>query len=181
MVERGKKLIDLTGMKFGKLLVLERSANDKRGYPQWLCRCDCGRTKVILGNSLRRGITKSCSCYQKEHMKNRKGSSHPSWRGGRSEDYNGYIRIHDRDNPNANKSGYVFEHVLVMSHFLGRPLYKNESVHHKNGIRSDNRLDNLELVTVTGHHFFGQRVEDMVIFCEDYLATHAPHLLIKNT
>lgn len=47
--------------------------------------------------------------------------------------------------PNAKKNGTVFEHVLVMTEVLGRPLAKGETVHHRNNIRWDNRPENLEL------------------------------------
>jgi len=59
------KLIDLTGQRFGKLLVLERVKN--RGKePYWLCQCDCGNKKEIAGCSLRSGLTTSCGCFAKE-------------------------------------------------------------------------------------------------------------------
>lgn len=56
------KLIDLTGQRFGKLLVLQR-ANNIGLQPAWICKCDCGTiTHPILGSNLRRGVTKSCGC-----------------------------------------------------------------------------------------------------------------------
>jgi hypothetical protein len=60
------KLIDLTGQRFGRLVVLERVENAKNKHPQWLCKCDCGNTKVVRGNSLRRGLIVSCGCYARE-------------------------------------------------------------------------------------------------------------------
>ena len=66
------------------------------------------------------------------------------WFTGKSQE-KGYITIFDRTNPMAKTNGYIYEHRLVMSNILGRPLTKDEIVHHKNGVRSDNRPENLEL------------------------------------
>lgn len=58
------KLIDLTGQKFGKLTVIKRDISKKGVY--WLCKCDCGNIKSILSSNLRRGLTQSCGCLQKQ-------------------------------------------------------------------------------------------------------------------
>lgn len=56
------ELIDLTGKKFGKLTVICRVENNKHGQPQWKCICDCGNETIVVGQKLRKGITKSCGC-----------------------------------------------------------------------------------------------------------------------
>ena len=56
-----RMLIDLTGQRFGRLVVVRRY--DKT---RWLCQCDCGNEKIVIGHNLRRGHTKSCGCYREE-------------------------------------------------------------------------------------------------------------------
>lgn len=65
MIRSCENVEDLIGEKFGRVLVLER-APSRHGRAHWLCQCDCGKTKVILGRSLRKGRTKSCGCLRKE-------------------------------------------------------------------------------------------------------------------
>ena len=76
---------------------------------------------------------------------NKKGAESPSWKGGRQRDKNGYIWLRLPEHPNANSGGMVAEHRVVMAATLGRPLAIGENVHHKNGIRDDNRPENLEV------------------------------------
>jgi hypothetical protein len=54
------KTIDITGQKFGKLLVIEKIAG--KGKVKWRCKCDCGRTSIAFATNLLRGLTKSCRC-----------------------------------------------------------------------------------------------------------------------
>lgn len=59
----------LEGKRFGKLLVLEEHPErGKRGEVLWVCKCDCGNTKIINGNSLRSGHSTTCGCSTKKHM-----------------------------------------------------------------------------------------------------------------
>lgn len=59
------RLIDLTGQKFGRLTVIERDYS-KKNRTYWLCQCECGNKKVVESCNLRKGLTKSCGCLQKE-------------------------------------------------------------------------------------------------------------------
>lgn len=56
------KFVDLTGQRFGKLLVVSRGPNGGNRQPRWVCHCDCSKTVVVYGSSLRGGVTKSCGC-----------------------------------------------------------------------------------------------------------------------
>ena len=57
-----RRLIDLTGQRFGRLTVVSRAENDRHRNSRWICVCDCGKKKEIHGMSLRRGKTLSCGC-----------------------------------------------------------------------------------------------------------------------
>lgn len=63
------KKIDLTGQRFGRLLVLKRVATSKDGQKVYLCRCDCGKEKEIKSGNLRSGHTLSCGCYNTDRIK----------------------------------------------------------------------------------------------------------------
>lgn len=78
-----------------------------------------------------------------------RGPDHPSWGGGRSRDARGYMTILLMpDDPMigmADKRGRLPEHRLLKALEIGRPLERHEEVHHINGVRDDNRLENLQL------------------------------------
>lgn len=63
------KLQDLTGQRFGRLTVIKRVENDKRGNSRWLCRCDCGNEKVVSSHNLKNGHAKSCGCFRRDIAK----------------------------------------------------------------------------------------------------------------
>jgi hypothetical protein len=76
----------------------------------------------------------------------------------------GYVLAYAPDHPCATNRGYVYEHRLVMERELGRFLRRDEHVHHRNGKRWDNRIENLERLDASEHaRLGGQRPEDLVI------------------
>lgn len=63
----GMNVEDLTGQRFGRLVVIRRGENSRTGSVRWLCQCDCGNTKEVYRSALKSGLTKSCGCWQKDH------------------------------------------------------------------------------------------------------------------
>ena len=61
-----RQVIDLTGERFGRLVVLHREPNKTFGNTLWFCRCDCGNTSIAQGGTLRNGGILSCGCLHRE-------------------------------------------------------------------------------------------------------------------
>ncbi len=112
-------------------------------------------------------------CVRCKNCVDQTGTANPNWRGGKYYNKKGYIMrlVSDRK--------YVFEHVLVMEELLGRKLHQRENVHHLNGVKDDNRLDNLELWTKPQPS--GIRVSDAIKWAQEVLGRYAPELLNGGT
>ncbi len=83
-------------------------------------------------------------------MKGRFAESNPHFNGGRWIDQQGYVVV---INPNrtCKRDRYIYEHRLVMQEHLGRQLEREEQIHHRNKIKTDNRIENLEILDVAEH------------------------------
>jgi hypothetical protein len=76
-----------------------------------------------------------------------RGAANGRWRGGRTRHKRGYVLVYAPGHLRAKSNPYVFEHILVVEELLGRYLAADETIHHRNGVRDDNRPENLELWT----------------------------------
>lgn len=110
--------------------------------------------KVVWRFMKNHGIKARVAC-----KRNQRGENNSSWKGGRRISEQGYVEIYMPSYPKAKPNGYVREHILVAEQMLGRPLKffgirdsRTEVVHHINGIKTDNRPENLLVMCVNEHH-----------------------------
>ena len=133
------------GTRFGSLVVIGVGIPKLYGgcrNSTSRCQCDCGIVKDITNNSLLKGSAKTCGA----GIHHKKGFHSPYYLS------NGYKMVYKPDHPKSNKIGYVREHVLVMENHIGRYLTDEEVVHHKDRNRSNNELENLQLLLRREHN-----------------------------
>ena len=146
--KKREEKIELGTIKIGRSLGLKDDAKHI-----WHACVDCGKERWVV---IKRGNPISIRCKScGEKSKRLKGLIPSNWKGGRMQDRYGYVWIKVySDNffyPMLNKQGYISEHRLTMAKHLKRCLNSYELVHHKNGIKNDNRIENLE-ITLAGQH-----------------------------
>jgi len=126
----------------------------KLKYHDWIqveCKCEqCGkifkRSFCEVKGHVHLFHNKECQYKWMRNNGRLDGKEHPpNWKGGKYKDKQGYVQVYVFKHPHADSMGYVKEHRLVMEKKLGRYLKKDEVVHHKNSVRDDNRIENLEL------------------------------------
>jgi hypothetical protein len=110
----------------------------------------CGQTMRIRPCEQKIG-KKMCS--SKCYAVYKKGAGNPNWRGGRITDSSGRVMVYAPGHPDARLFGgtHIYEYRLVAAGKIGRPLTADEIVHHVNGDPSDNRPENLEVMTQAQH------------------------------
>jgi hypothetical protein len=162
MNNKQRIVVNHIGKKYGKLLVLEfsHSVTYQSGSSKkfWKCGCDCGNEAVIDTSGLTSGRTKSCGCHRKKNGKKNK---------------QGYNLIYSRSDKK-----YVMEHRYVYEKHYGIILTPNQNIHHINGDRLDNRIENLELWDTSQPS--GQRVEDKIVFYKQLVELYKTHPLYSH-
>jgi len=133
-----------------------------------VCRCQCGDISEVRVDQISDGKSLKCNaCNAKKR--------------GWWIDRHGYVAMvaPDPNHPNARANGVgsptILQHTWVMSQHLGKPLLPHENVHHKNGDRTDNRLENLELWDTSQPK--GQRVSDKIEHYRWFLEIHGLKVL----
>ena len=150
-----------------------RARSSKNSKYVWQACIDCGKQRwtpyLPTGNIARTKRCRHCQSQRSTRIRNQRyGEEHPRWKGGRVKT-RGYIKVwlspDDFFSPMRDKRGYVLEHRLGLAKHLGRCLQPWEVVHHKNHIRDDNRLDNLQLTSDLGNRqirFFEVKVNHLL-------------------
>lgn len=147
-----KQISQRTGLAVGTVFNYMK----KYGIQSRIGMTEAGRKRISESNRGRPSPTKGKhlseetkrKISEKQKGKYRKPTEFGGHRKKRSD---GYVYVYVPDHPYASKDGYVMEHILVMERAIGRYVTREEAVHHKNKIRDDNSLENLELMTFKAH------------------------------
>lgn len=172
------KNMNLKGKKYGRLTIIEPyyDVNKYNGYKQkkWKCVCECGKIKNHLTHDITSGKVKSCGCYNRDVARERMtGENNHGWNGGRRTKGNrGYIEIRL---PNGK---YQLEHRYIFEKHYNIKLNKKQNIHHLNGNKKDNRIENLELWD--HKQPYGQRVEDKLLYYFQLINDYKDNPLYKD-
>ena len=158
------KFIDITGNRYGKLTVLERYGYADNKKITWLCKCDCGKTSIVIGSNLTSGRTRSCGCMSgikfdssgiKRYMVNTYDLQSKEYGIGKTSsgvefyfDKEDYDKIKDI-NWYMSSSGYIQSSApsTKMHRLIMDEIPQNMYVDHINHNKADNRKCNLRIVS----------------------------------
>lgn len=164
ILDKGIKKVVRLKLKSGKEIVLTPKHEVCTGVNEFTCagklkvgdivltngkpvckKCGSDKRVIYYEYSKFKGFCRSCAA----KMTKKRIANHPD---GKARDKDGYVRIAGhQDHPRSNRAGQVLEHHLIMEEKIGRYLEEGEVVHHKNGIKDDNRIENLELMKKGEH------------------------------
>lgn len=147
-------------------LKTSKAGKEKRRYHIWVKCPECNKEHwadyyhIKSGNPKRPGLCFPCSSYCQQ------GEKSHQWKGGRQKTTRGYITVRIARNdffyPMVAKGGRVFEHRLMVAKSLNRCLLPWEIVHHKNGIKDDNKIENLQLLPDKRWHLVDTQTKAMI-------------------
>lgn len=150
--------------------IIKKCPTCKKEFKVWIsrirkkrglyCSRKCMNESPIFAEKIRKANRKFPHRFQKGHktwnmgkkLPEMSGKNHPMWKGGIWHDSDGYIWLLRKEHPRCNKYGYILRSHLVAEKYLNRLIQLGEIIHHINGIRNDDRPENLYLFPSAREH-----------------------------
>jgi hypothetical protein len=128
------------------------NSNKSRWRTKQKC-VNCGKVRLVEKRMIQENKFNTGLCQECNWVKG--GKNHIAYKGGRHTNGRGYVNLllekDDKFYSMLNRTGYVLEHRYIVANDVGRPLKDYEHVHHLNGIKTDNRIENLVLIDGSIH------------------------------